>query len=112
MPPNTPSERIVALSGRSVGRHSMRLNRSLPLFFLVGVLFLTCLSAKAEDVSSTGNVPEAYHALHKFQLSGQTAVAENLVLKRDRVEMTFSGTFYFEEPAIGKTRGAVFLGQG
>src|SRR5437867_2347363 len=90
----------------------MRLNRSLPLLFLVGVLFLTCLSAKAEDVSSTGNVAEAYHALHKFQLSGQTAVAENLVLKRDRVEMTFSGTFYFEEPAIGKTRGAVFLGQG
>src|SRR5947209_18940882 len=87
----------------------MRLNRSLPLLFLVGVLFLTCLSAKAEDVSSTGNVAEAYHALHKFQLSGTTAVEENLVLKRDSVEMTFSGTFYIEEPAIDTTRAAFFL---
>jgi hypothetical protein len=54
-----------------------------------------------------------YQELRKFDLSGGTAVAENVVLKRDRGEITFTnGTFYFEAPVAGKVRGAVFIGNG
>ena len=55
---------------------------------------------------------EVYQALKRFQLSGATAVAENVTLKRDRVEMTFNGTFYFEQPVAGRVHGAVFFGTG
>jgi hypothetical protein len=53
-----------------------------------------------------------YQALVRFDLSGGTARAENVVLKRDRVEITFDGMFYFEPPLGGRIRGAVFLGKG
>ena len=53
-----------------------------------------------------------YQALKRFQLSGEVVVAENMVLKRDRAEMTFNGTFYLEEPVGGRVRGAVFVGKG
>jgi len=55
---------------------------------------------------------EIYENLKKFQLSGHSAPASNLILKRDRVTMTFDGTFYFEAPVAGEIRGAVFLGRG
>ena len=53
-----------------------------------------------------------YEALAKFELTGGDARAENVVLKRDRVEIRFDGTFYFEPPLAGRIRGAVFLGRG
>ncbi len=54
-----------------------------------------------------------YDQLKKFELAGGSASVSNLVLKRDRGEMTFTtGTFYFEAPVAGKVRSAVFLGQG
>ena len=34
------------------------------------------------------------------------------MLKRDRAEMTFDGTFYFPSPVEGRVTGAVFIGQG
>jgi len=55
---------------------------------------------------------EIYESLKKFQLSGGSAVASDLTLKRDRVTMTFNGTFYFEGPVAGGNHGAVFLGRG
>ncbi len=55
---------------------------------------------------------DIYQALKRFELSDGTAVAENLTLKRDRLEMTFNGTFYFEPPVADRVRGAVFLGRG
>ncbi len=55
----------------------------------------------------------AYQQLRNFELSGGSAPASNVVLKRDRGEMTFtSGTFYLEAPVAGKVRGAVFIGEG
>jgi hypothetical protein len=53
-----------------------------------------------------------YHALRDFDLSGGTSLAENLTLKRDRVTMTFTGTFYFEKSIENRVYGAVFVGQG
>jgi len=53
-----------------------------------------------------------YDQIKAFSLTGAKADVTGLVLKRDRVEMTFSGTFYFTGPVNGKVTGAVFIGQG
>jgi len=53
-----------------------------------------------------------YDALKKFELSGATASVNELVLQRDRAQMTFTGAFYFEAPVAGKVRSAVFVGSG
>jgi hypothetical protein len=91
------------------------------LRFLVGdcvsLLLLLMIAAPAAfgqaaptDTPADGMV--LYRALAKFELSGGTAQAENVVLRRDRAEMTFDGTFYFEAPLDGHIRGAVFIGSG
>ncbi len=74
-------------------------------------LALGALPALAQQATQ-GTGTDIYQALKRFELSGGTAVAENLTLKRDRLEMTFDGTFYFEPPIAGRVRGAVFLGRG
>ncbi len=53
-----------------------------------------------------------YQALRTFALSGAATRVDKLTLKRDRGEMTFSGTFYFATPVDGRVTGAVFIGQG
>jgi len=53
-----------------------------------------------------------YARLKAFALSPSAARAENVVFKRDRIEMTFNGVFYPEQPVEGKVRGAVFVGSG
>jgi len=55
---------------------------------------------------------DTYNQLKAFKLGQQAVRVENLKLERDRLEMTFTGTFYLAEPVAGKVRGAVFLGQG
>jgi hypothetical protein len=54
----------------------------------------------------------SYNDIKAFELSGGLAEVSNLRLKRDRVEMTFNGTFYFTAPFAGKVTGAVFIGKG
>lgn len=44
--------------------------------------------------------------------TGVIAKTKSLVLKRDRVTMTFSGTFYFMGAVDGRVTAAVFLGKG
>jgi hypothetical protein len=78
---------------------------------LLGCLLLCAFPALGQQVPSPTGL-ELYQTLKRFHLSGGTAVAENLTLKRDRVEMTFTGTFCFETPLAGRVRGAVFLGNG
>jgi hypothetical protein len=53
-----------------------------------------------------------YQQISSFKLTGGKADVTNLVLKRDRVEMSFTGTFYFAEPIGGFVTGAVFIGRG
>jgi hypothetical protein len=56
---------------------------------------------------------DLYSQLRAFSLGPDSATAENLVLQRDRVTITFvQGTFYFAAPVAGKVRGAVFMGTG
>ena len=70
--------------------------------------FATPLAAQTPSPSGL----DVYHTLQRFELSGGSAVAENMELTRDRVTMVFNGRFYFELPVAGRVRGAVFLGQG
>ncbi len=61
--------------------------------------------------AAPGNPMEAYAVLKKAELVSAIQ-AENVVLKRDRGELTFSGMFYFGTPVAGKVRSAVFVGKG
>ena len=78
----------------------MRANKLL-LVFAAGP-FLVC----GEDATPV------YSSLKAFTLSSSQARADNVVLKRDRIEMRFDGVFYSEAPVQGKVRGAVFQGNG
>jgi hypothetical protein len=78
------------------------------------LFFTTTISAQAGVTQSPpgSDLMAAYTALHSFILNGGDAQVSNLVLKRDRAEMIFSGTFYFPKPVLGKVTGAVFIGEG
>jgi hypothetical protein len=78
------------------------------LLVLTGVLVSTATAQEATPASGL----EIYHQLRQFQLSGMRTVVENLTLTRDRVTMTFDGTFYLEAPVAGQVRSAVFVGTG
>jgi hypothetical protein len=76
------------------------------------MLFTSAAATLAQKAQPSEGMT-VYQTLKRFQLSGGSAAAENLVLKRDRGVMTFTaGKFYFEAPIAGKVRGAVFLGTG
>ncbi|MCU1311954.1 MAG: Aminopeptidase N-like protein [Candidatus Angelobacter sp.] len=74
--------------------------------------------AEQNEVKPTGpakapNSDPMYQQLRNVGLSGETASANNLVLKRDAGEFTFkTGVFQFLAPVNGKVTGAVFLGTG
>ena len=69
------------------------------------------LTASAQDDPS-GKGRQLYDQIKAFKLTGGTADVANLTLKRDRVEMTFNGTFHFAGAIDGVVTGAVFVGQG
>lgn len=83
----------------------------------VCLLVLCCLSiglvtnTHAQPDGSAGG-KSVYESIKSFNLNGGTAKVTNLTLKRDRVFMTFDGTFYFTSPVEGKVTGAVFIGRG
>lgn len=73
-------------------------------------MFLLLLTVGGIAQENSGR--SLYNQLKTFTLTGGKAEVSNLTLKRDRVEMTFNGTFYFSAPTEGKVTGAVFVGQG
>lgn len=81
--------------------------------YFLFTLLLTCLLAvNLQGRSLSEESLSTYNQIKLFSLTGGKAEVSNLVLKRDRVEMTFSGTFYFTAPVEGKVIGAIFIGQG
>jgi len=72
--------------------------------------FSTSNFSQKQDSFDTGEA--VYKKLKAFSLSNGKAEVNNLILKRDRVVMTFSGTFYFAEKVKNRVTGAVFIGQG
>ena len=53
-----------------------------------------------------------YERIRSFGLTGPALSVENLLFKRDRVDMTFTGTFVFTAPVGDRVTGAVFQGHG
>lgn len=81
--------------------------------FVASATLLLLVATRAWSAQDAPEGASLYQQLKKFELSGGSAPADNLVLKRDRVEITFeSGMFYFEAPVAGRVRGAVFVGRG
>ncbi len=78
--------------------------------FLTFLMFLAPSVSAQENLSAQGK--EVYDQIKGFSLSGGAYAAQSLVIKRDRVEMTFNGTFYVTSPVEGRVTGAVFLGEG
>jgi len=66
----------------------------------------------AQTAPGVGDALALYRTIQSFELTGGTARVENLTLKRDRAQMTFTGSFYFAAPANGRVTGAVFVGVG
>lgn len=85
--------------------------RVAPTACLALVLSLYGLPAHAQTASSS-EAMAAYRALRAFTLDGGSATVSNLRMTRDRAEMTFTGTFYFTRPVLGRITGAVFVGTG
>ncbi len=92
----------------------MRILSRIRRYFLPVVLSVVFLFAAgqvfAQQTTQIEN-RQLYEALKEFRLQG-TAKVENLKLKRDRVEMEFTGDFYFAAPINGRVTGAVFIGEG
>jgi hypothetical protein len=87
------------------------ISKSVILFLLLASVLLAAPAVFAqENLSAKGK--EIYNQIKAAALTGGTAEAKGLVLKRDRVEMTFDGTFYFAAPVEGRVTGAVFIGLG
>lgn len=89
----------------------MFFNRRITRLFVWTTMFLS-LAAAGHTVSAQSGGKALYDQIKAFQLTGGKADVSNLVLKRDRVVMTFNGTFYFTAPVERKVTGAVFLGKG
>jgi hypothetical protein len=72
-----------------------------------------CVVAARGEAAPAGRGAALYGQLKAFTLGFTSVRVENLVLKRDRVTLTFKdGMLYFPTPVQGSVRGAVFLGTG
>ena len=68
--------------------------------------------APTQDATPSANVA-LYRQLQAFTLGSRSIHAENLVLHKDRVTITFrEGMIYLPTPVAGTVRGAVFVGAG
>ncbi len=70
------------------------------------ISLLTARGAAQPDAIAT------YEQLRAFTLASEAVSVSNLVVKRDRVEISLTGEFYFAQPVQGRVCGAVFLGEG
>lgn len=90
---------------------SLRLSKASALFlFLIVIPCLPSITQAQDDPSTRGK--SVYEQLKAFTLAGGSAEVAGLSLRRDRLEMTFDGTFYFTAPIQGRVTGAVFMGSG
>ncbi len=90
---------------------SLWLTRKAKVFLLLGVsLCLPSTILAQENISAQSKT--LYDQIKTFSLTGGSAEVAGLSLKRDRLDMTFDGTFYFTGPVQGHVTGAVFFGSG
>jgi len=94
----------------------MRITFPLCRRVLFSVLFATALvwapaTIAAQDNSSAKS-RELYDQIKAFSLNGGSVAVKELILTRDRAQMSFNGSFYFTAPIDGHVTGAVFIGEG
>ena len=76
------------------------------------ILFLSIVLPSAIFAQSDAPDSGIYEEVKAFRLSGGKVDVSNLAFKRERVNMTLTGTIYFTAPVAGKVTGAVFVGKG
>lgn len=81
-------------------------------FTFTGLAFALLAVSAFATTAAAQDGRAIYAQIKALSLTGGKANVNNLVLKRDRVEMTFTGSVYFSAPVEGKITGAVFVGQG
>jgi hypothetical protein len=89
--------------------------RTKSSFLLLLGLVLGAGALRAGDLSlaSSEELLRVYAQLRQLALSDQSAIAENVVFKRDAATFTFvNGRLTFAAPVEGRVLGAVFEGQG
>ncbi len=84
--------------------------RAINFLLLWTALLIVPAAAAQENLSAKGK--EIYEQIKAASLTGGSAEVHGLLLKRDRGEMNFDGTFYFTAPVEGRVTTAVFIGQG
>ncbi len=85
-------------------------SRVFPLALISIAILLTLVQATGAQTEPQAR--DLYEKIKAFPLDGGTVEVSNLVIKRDRAVMTFTGTFYLDKPVHGKVTGAVFIGTG
>lgn len=91
------------------------LNSTLRAFCLLligsAITVLAAPATRAQD-NLSANGKQLYDQIKAASLTGGSAEVQGLTLRRDRVEMVFTGTFIFGAPVDGHVTTAVFVGQG
>jgi hypothetical protein len=91
------------------------MRRTITSFLLALSLVLGAAAARGADLSTAPSeeLLRVYGQLRQLALSGQSALTENVVFKRDAATFTFvNGHLTFAAPVEGHVLGAVFEGQG
>jgi hypothetical protein len=77
---------------------------------------IACIFTLGLSISAQASPPakglELYQQLKAFTISNQVVHVEKFTLKRELVEITFSGDFFLAAPIDNKIYGAVFRGTG
>jgi hypothetical protein len=79
---------------------------------LVFCLLLSAAVIVHASETSVRKPPALYEQLKAFTISDQVLHVENFTLKRESLEITFTGDFFLAAPVEGKVYGAVFHGVG
>jgi hypothetical protein len=82
------------------------------VILITALLCWIATSSHAQAGADLASPVDAYKQLRAFKLSGKSIRAQDFAMTRDRIKMTFNGTFYFAEPVADGTYGAVFSGKG
>jgi hypothetical protein len=86
--------------------------RPLIAFGCLLFAFICGTSGALAQEAATAKEKQTYNQLKTFALTGGSAQVNSLVLKKDRAQITLTGTVYFTEPIDGQITGAVFIGDG
>jgi len=93
-------------------RITFPLCRRVLLFVLFATVILWAPAPITAQENSSAKSRELYDQVKAFSLNGGSVAVKELVLTRDRAQMSFNGSFYFTAAVDGHVTGAVFIGEG